>query len=344
VSVAVAPGRYPVCVYAIDDRGGANALLGCRDVVVPPQGGGAAPGSAAPETPADRAPSRDAWLHPFASSSPWNTAIGSAARFEPADGARTLALRTAKPVINRELWSVPVRLARETDPLVTLEAVRNRTTYRIRIPADTVTTGGADGHLTIVSPDGVTAYDAFKLVRVDATLWRAQVVTVVDLRTSGIWAGVRAAATPSLAGLIRAHEVRDRRIPHALAIAVPNTVLQNGPVWPAKRQDTDGAAAYSGRVPMGTLFAIPGSVDVDALPISPDGRALARALQDYGAYVVDRAGTAALYCELACDPTATARMNADWKVLFGHLRALTNSTQATVGGGGAPRVAAPAAL
>jgi hypothetical protein len=311
-------------VYAINHRPGTNPLLGCRDVVVEGL--------------------RDPALHPFASSSPWNTAIGTAAQFEPAHGVRSTALRTVKPVINRELWSIPVRNARAADPLVTLEAVRNKVTYRIRIPADTVTTGGTDGHVTIVSPDGVTAYDTYKLVKVNATLWRAQVVTVVDLRTSGIAAGVRAAATPGLAGLIRAHEVRDKHIPHALAIAVPNSVLKNGPVWPAKRQDTDGAASYAGTVPMGALFAIPPSVDVGAMPLSPEGKALARALQDYGAYVVDRAGTAALYCELDCDAAATTRMNAAWKTLYPHLRAVTNSSATTVGGGGPPRVAAAASF
>ena len=83
-------------------------------------------------------------------------------------------------------------------------------------------------------------------------------------------------------------------------------------------------------------------MNVDALAISPEGKALAKALQNYGAYVVDRAGTGALYCELACDATATARMNADWKVLFKQMRAVTNSAEATIGGGGTPRVPAPA--
>ena len=319
------PGTYPTTLTITDDRGAVVTVD--RSVTVA--------GVAPPVGP------RDPWLHPFTSTSPWNTAIGSGARFEGATGTRTASLFTTKPVINRELWSIPVRHARTTDPLVTLESVRAGVSYRIHIPADTVTTGGEDGHVTIVSPDGVTSYDTFKLVRVNASLWQAQAVTVVDLRTSGIWGGVRAAATPALAGLIRAHELRDKHIPHALAIAAPNTVLKNGPVWPAKRQDGDGATAYSGQVPMGTLFAIPSTVNVDALAVSPEGKALARALQNYGAYVVDRAGTAALYCELACDATATARANADWKVLFGHVRAVTNSAELTVGGGGTPRVPAP---
>jgi hypothetical protein len=80
-------------------------------------------------------------------------------------------------------------------------------------------------------------------------------------------------------------------------------------------------------------------VNIDGLRLSAEGKALARALQNYGAYVVDRAGSAALYCELACDPAATDRMNYDWKVLYREMRAVTNSSPTTVGGGGTPRVA-----
>ena len=113
---------------------------------------------------------------------------------------------------------------------------------------------------------------------------------VTTLKGSGTHLGVRAAGTPGMAGLIRAHELRGLKIPHALAVAVPNTVLKSGFVWPAKSQDTDGAYAYSGQVPMGSLFAIPGSVNLAGLGLSAEGLALGKALQNYGAYVVDRSG------------------------------------------------------
>lgn len=341
--VPAAAGPRAVCVSAVDPRTGAAARLACRTVTVP---GATSPSASTGTAPAAGTTSgrRSAWLHPFSSTSAWNTAIGSRAAFESRTGTRTASFLTAKPVINRAQWSVATRLATAADPLVTLTAVRNKATYRIRIPADTVATGGLDRHVTVVQPDGVTAYDLYKISRVSATQWRAEFVVVVDLRSPGTAAGVRASGQPGFAGLIRRHEVAARHIPHAVAIAVPGSVLRRGPVWPATREDGDAARSYTGRVPMGALFAIPPGVDVEAMRLSPEGRALARALQRYGAYVVDRSDMASLYCELSCDGAATERMKADFRALFGQLRAVTNNGARSVGGGGTPRVAAPAPL
>jgi hypothetical protein len=295
-----------------------------------------------------QAAGRVAPLHPFASASVWNTAIGSGAKFEARTGAKTSSFLTAKPVINSTVWSSAVYQATTNDVLATLKSVRTKQSWQIRIPANATgaagTGGFADGHATIIQPDGRTSYDAYKLVKVSATVWEAQVAKVTDVTGTGINLGVRAAGTPFMAGMIRTHELRDKQINHALAIAVPNTVLKSGFVWPAKSQDTDGATAYKGQVPMGTLLAIPTSVNVSTLGLSPEGLALAKALQTYGAYVVDRGGMDALYCESSCDPAATTRAATAWKALQTHMRVVTNSTATSVGGGGVPLAPALAPL
>lgn len=288
---------------------------------------------------------RNAALHPFASSSAWNTAIGSGASFQSKTTAATASFLSSKPVINRSSWSVALRRAATSDPMVTLTAVRNKKTYTIRIPANTVATAGTDRHVTVIQPDGVTAYDMYKLTQVSSTKWSAEYVIVKDLRGNGIESGVRASGLPAFAGLIRAHELAASNIPHALAIGVPGTALKSGPRWPATRQDSDAATSYTGSLPMGSLAAIPGNVDINSLGLtSAEGRALARALQNYGAYVVDRSGMASLYCELSCDSTATSRMAADWRILYSQMRVVSNNTSTTVGGGGTPRVAPLAPL
>ena len=316
-----AAGTYTVTLTVTDNRGG--TAVATRTVT-----------AAAP---------RLAALHPFASSSVWNTGIGSAAQLEARTDPRTANLLTATPTVNRAQWSIPVFTAKPTDVLGTLVSVRDNKTYTFRIPANATgaagSGGAADGHATIIQPDGVTSFDTYKLVKVNETTWEAQSTRVTDLRGSGIGAGVRAAGVPALAGLIRAHELRQGRIDHALAVAVPNSVLRSGWVFPAKSQDANGTTAYYGQVPMGSLIALPRSVDVDALPLSPEGVALARALQNYGGYVVDRAGTAALYCEVDCDPAATDRMAAAWRVLFKEMRVVANSSATSIGGGGTPFVA-----
>lgn len=263
--------------------------------------------------------------HPYASSSPWNTRLDDDARVTTWTNPLTKSLQQAAPVINRDHWSVAVYQATSSDPQVTLEDVRNGRSYTARIPAGAATTGGLDKHMTVVQPDGVTSYDAYKMEKVSSTLWRAQVVHVDRLDGQGMGGGVRAAGVPAIAGLIRAHEVAEHDIPHALAVAVPGSVLKQGPVWPAVRQDSDAATSYSGQVPMGSRLALPDWVDLDSLGLSAEGRALAEALQEYGAYVVDRSDTAALYCEPGCDYAATERMKADWRELWSQLRVVKDN-------------------
>jgi predicted nuclease with RNAse H fold len=48
---------------------------------------------------------------------------------------------------------------------------------------------------------------------------------------------------------------------------------------------------------MGTLVAIPRAVDLELLDLSSRGYAIARALQEYGAYVVDASENFTLYAE-----------------------------------------------
>ena len=283
--------------------------------------------------------SRDPAVYPFASTSVWNTPIGSRAAFDGATSTRTRNLNNGtKPVVNRDSWSVSVASAGQGDVRATLEAVRNKTSYTAHIPTTTVATAGEDKHVTVVQPDRRLAYDAFKMDKQSDTHWQAQVAFPVDLTGPGTGVGTRAAGVPAIAGLVRADELERNSIRHALAMAVPGEMLKEGPVWPATRQDSDAATSYSGSIPMGTLFAIPPSVDVGALGLSPEGTALARALQDYGAYVVDRAGTVALFCELRCDDDGYERLREAWRVLHPQLRAVTNNSPSSVGGGGTPRV------
>jgi hypothetical protein len=316
-------------------------------VAEPVVGPAAAPAPAAPApAPVAAAASstkRSASLHPFASSSVWNSAIGSGAVFQGKTEARTKSFLSGKPVINRSSWSIAVKRAKSTDPMAKLVGARNGQTWNIRIPTNTKATGGSDGHVTIIGTDGVTAYDAYKLKRISNTHYTAALVVITDLRTSGLVSGVRAAGVPAIAGLIRAHELNAGKIPHALAVAIPGSMLKKGAIWPANRQDTN-ASSYKGQVPMGSLLAIPGSVDLNKLGLSAEGMALAKALQNYGAYVVDRSGMVSLYCELDCNATKTSKMAADWKKLYPQMRAVANSSASRVGGGGTPRVADPAGL
>jgi hypothetical protein len=195
----------------------------------------------------------------------------------------------------------------------------------------------------VINPDGTTAYEFYKMTQVDAKNWTTTRVTITNLCGDGA-KGSRASNTSIFAGLIRTHELRAGKIDHALAMGIPNSMLKMGYVWPALSQDRDGSSLYTGTIPMGSLVAIPPSVNIDAMKLSPEGKALARALQDYGAYVALRASTVALFCEQSCDPAQADRLGKAWWELYPHMRIVTNNSQTNVGGGGTPRAAVLPAL
>ena len=102
----------------------------------------------------------------------------------------------------------------------------------------------------------------------------------------------RASLLPALGGLLRAGEL-DHGIDHALAVNLSGTILSQDQhfVWPARAADGNAPVVYRGTNPalaMGTLLAVPPSVDLEALTWrTPQGRNLAAAAQRYGWYVVD---------------------------------------------------------
>jgi hypothetical protein len=86
---------------------------------------------------------------------------------------------------------------------------------------------------------------------------------------------------------------------------------------------------------MGSLLAIPPSVNIGALGLSPQALAVARALQDYGAYITETGGGNVIYyAEANSHTTMTA---AELGSLTPYLRVVPNNSSNNVGGGGVPR-------
>ena len=91
---------------------------------------------------------------------------------------------------------------------------------------------------------------------------------------------------------------------------------------------------------MGSLLAIPPSVDLATIGIASSGPAfeVAKALQNYGAYVTDAAGANLVFY---VEPSARGEVPDDFEsqlakaVAF--LRVVANNGPRSVGGGGSPR-------
>jgi len=80
-------------------------------------------------------------------------------------------------------------------------------------------------------------------------------------------------------------------------------------------------------------------VNLDTLGLSTEGRALAWTLQNYGAHVLLRSSTVALYAETEAEakhPTKVANLRSAWATLRPYMQVVTNNTADNVAGGGVP--------
>ncbi len=285
--------------------------------------------------------SRDPALWPFAATSPWNTGIGSGAQYATITGGVNTG-SSASASLNSNSWSHPIYRASNSDPLVAVYW-GNSKIGDFRVPTNAQPDPQADHHLHIVSPNGLTVLEMWNTRRTSSTRIDTGVAVVNDLTDAGVYSGyhgARAYGGSAIAGLIRSHELSSGEIPHALAIAVSTSSLNrlapggNPYVWPASSADGGTGNSYGtdGNLYMGSLVAIPRSVNIDGLPISDAAKAVGRALQNYGAYVTDTAGgNVVFYAEPGSSGLPSMSHLA---ALVRELRVVTNNGPNNVGGGG----------
>ena len=296
---------------------------------------------------------RDAAYWPFSSDSPWNTSIGSTANFGTIESP--VYRSGGGAALNVTNWSIPVFIANPTDPVKNFydDDTGKTIVASIHTPANAAQDPQSDGTLVII--DGTTAVEMWRAHKLSDGSWSASQTTVTDLTSSNVYStyhGVRAGGMSVLAGLIRKDELANLDIEHALAVAVdPKALNRNAPggkafVWPASWADgytnLGGNYSTSGNLYMGSLLAIPPSVNINSLGLSPQGLALAKALQNYGAYITETGGAnIAYYAEPAASGIVERGLASQLAKLTPYLQAVTNNGPATVGGGGTHLPAAP---
>jgi hypothetical protein len=260
--------------------------------------------------------------------------IGSSAAFAPTSDPRWASLQAAWSAINARSWSHPVYQATASDPMRT--GTSHAGTWQFRVPNNAAAALPTDGdrHLHVIDPTKQFLDECWLASKQASGDWWCEYHVRTNLRGPGVGEnGVRGYGGSALGGLIRLGEVQSNEIRHALAFAVPRSDMAHGPVWPAIAED--GNATYGGTLHMGQLVAIPRTVNLSSLGLSPGGLALARALRDYGAYLVDASSNFTFFAE----PTAEdllGGMRADLEKIRQQLRIVTNSSATSVGGGGTP--------
>ncbi|WP_224365345.1 hypothetical protein [Hyalangium versicolor] len=314
---------------------------------------------------------RDATLQPFRSNSVWNLPIGQGATYaDTTDLATRDFLATSLNGVNITAWanwnqySHPITSASNTDPWATVTDYNDSSrSSAYSVPATATIADGSDKHMHIITPSRTHLDEAWATTRQSTTAYTVGRHHRIDLYGSGLGpqAGVRAYGGSAVGGLIRAWETTPThpkytgKIQHALAVAVDRTQLYyssgwsgydssgygtaKGYVWPATEQDWNSETTYKGHVPMGSYFAIPPSVDINAQGLTAEGKMVAQALQDFGAYVTDATvGSVTFYVEPTAPATFANNVRKDAARLRSLLRRVTNNSAATPNGPGARRV------
>ncbi len=188
----------------------------------------------------------------------------------------------------------------------------------VPIPEGAFTDKEADAHMVVVAPHENRIYDLWQCMRNTDGQWWSNSAIAYELEGSGVFdeeiiTGIedgqsvhfygpcRASGVPACAGLIRRDEVMSGEIQHKLAFACEVAALQEF-VFPATW--TDGW--LPGGLPEGCILQLDPTLDLDTLSLNTAGKVVAKALQKYGAVLVDNAGGATLYGEFLGDESMTA--------------------------------------
>jgi hypothetical protein len=249
--------------------------------------------------------------------------------------------------INSHEWSHPIYLAAATDPTVNVYESGNLVDANVHCPTDAQPAlpppPNTDAHLHIIDPTHLSLDEMWEASAVSDG-WNCQAWAKTDLLGPGVGqGGVRAYGGSAIGGLIRVGELT-AGIRHVLAFAIEQSQQKDSWVWPATINDQSAAANYTGHIPMGQLIGIPPGIDLCTLNLSPAGLVFARALQDYGGYLVDTGGAFVFYAEPRVEDdlsvgevTLLNDARTDLAKITPALRCVTNNTASTVGGGGARR-------
>jgi hypothetical protein len=206
-----------------------------------------------------------------------------------AEGRFTLSVR---------MFTVPVYFAGPKTPRVSVRLTASwaprRVLTGVPLPLGAHPDPGSDGHLAIIDRASGCEYDFWQARLADGRL-EASWGNRIALWSDGVFhtgLAARGSGFSLTAGLILPAELRSGDIRHALAMQYPFT-RSGGPVPPATA--SDGRSAGPTAIPEGARIRLDPSLDLSTLHLRPYELSIARALQVYGAFIVDTGGAVSFF-------------------------------------------------
>src|ERR1700722_10063681 len=234
---------------------------------------------------------------------------------------------------NTSLWTLPT----------TYQAAALNYQSTAYLPAGACPSPDNDALMAVFQPNGLVL-DTYNTVVTNNGVIVTSMASYIDAKgdATGASNGRRASMLPSFAGLIRVGEISAGHIPHALAAMAPQSILYPSAVWPAAAFDR--TSHYAEPLPMGSFLAIPATINLNTLGLSPEGLTMAHAAQDYGVYLVDSDNNGFTFLAELGDPelrwNGTATTPPWWRdiqIILANLQLVANNTSAHPGGGETPR-------
>jgi hypothetical protein len=294
---------------------------------------------------------------PYAASSPWNTPISA-----------TPTIDTRTPAYQKVLTATGQTLTSDVDQYtiglycVTPDAPRTSvqftgyysdytsgtrlghgsapTVTNLPIPTSITPPPGTDGQIVIWDQNAGVEYGFWQFTWTNghATATNGYAIRTDTTSTGRFADGLagRGAGLPYLAGLVRPTELTTGHIDHALAFAYP--FPGHDFTFPASKSDGKGTTGTD--LPEGTRLQLDPTLtttDLTNLGVKPAALPIARALQQYGMYLVDNSGSAKIYLQdrtsagwdSTTNPPVTRTMNRTvlGAIPWTHFRAVSTKTE-----------------
>lgn len=242
---------------------------------------------------------------PFSADSPFRTKIPENAEVDANSVAMIGTASQGGLYANLVEFAIPIYHAAADTPRYTVGCTGRSwgrcpfDGYQVPIPDGARPHTGSDGAMVVIDKSAGKVFEFWRAQRTGNT-WTANFGAINNLDGSG-WGGAATGSGASrLAGVIQMAEIARGEITHALAIQSDNVCAN---VFRAPAIKTDGTSLRSDCIPEGARIRLDPAVNLDSLTLAPAARAVARALQIYGGYVIDRGG-APLSVSFELDPTA----------------------------------------
>lgn len=247
---------------------------------------------------------------PFAATSPFNVPVVATPVVDGNSAAMIArATRTGLAYANLYEFGIPIFLASSSTPrhpvTCSMSWAWGRCPFAAGprpIPAAAAPNVGSDGVMTIVDT-GRGTVDEYWQARPTGAGWTTSWGAINSLSGSG-WGGSSTGSGASrLAGVVRVAEIRAGVINHALVLQSDTACAGR---FRAPAIKTDGQSTRSDCIPEGARLQLDPSINLAAIPgITPGELAVARAMQVYGGYLIDRADTSlSISFEVAPDASA----------------------------------------